>query len=169
VTKASEILAEGKRLAKKLKTWADLSNALFDPLDGLIAQQLPDASTRAEFRKSDVYDELHKLVEQKMQQTGVVSGSKPMKSGRFVVRLPKTLHGALEKEAVTEGTSLNQLVLTKLAVRLSDLTSGGKADLIQAFGEVRERGAKNDEAKPDYCPGEWPEGANPKRTDRGLP
>lgn len=73
-----------------------------------------------------------------MKQTGVAAGSEPEKSGRFVVRLPKTLHAALEQEAQAEGTSLNQLVLAKLAARLSSLVAGGKSSLIQAFGEVRD-------------------------------
>jgi predicted HicB family RNase H-like nuclease len=135
---ANDILAEGKRLAQKSNTWADLSNALFDPLDGLVAERFPGSADRAAFRKSAAYAKLHKLVEQKMQQTGVVAGSEPTKSGRFVVRLPKTLHAALEREALTEGTSLNQLVLAKLAARLSSLVTGGTASLIQAFGEVRD-------------------------------
>lgn len=36
-------------------------------------------------------------------------------SGKFVVRLPKTLHQKLAMEASTEGVSLNQYVLYKLA------------------------------------------------------
>lgn len=133
----SDILAEAKSLAEKSKTWADLSNAMFDPIDGLVMKRFPDAAERAAFRKSDTYMTMHKLVEQKMEETGVVAGSKPKKSGRFVVRLPKTLHAALEQEATMEGTSLNQLVVAKLAARLSSFASGGKASLIQAFGEVR--------------------------------
>lgn len=73
-----------------------------------------------------------------MQQTGVVTGAEPKKSGRFVVRLPRSLHAALEHEAQAEGTSLNQLVLAKLAVQLSSVASGRTAGLIQAFGEVRD-------------------------------
>jgi predicted HicB family RNase H-like nuclease len=117
----NQILEEAKDLAKKCKNWADLSNALFDPLDGLVVKHLPIPSDRAAFRKSDAYDKLHKLVEEKMEQTGVVAGSEPTKSGRFVVRVPKSLHLALEREAIAEGTSLNQLVLAKLAARLSTL------------------------------------------------
>jgi hypothetical protein len=41
-------------------------------------------------------------------------------SGRFVVRIPKSLHAALTLEAKAEGTSLNQLVVAKLAVSLRD-------------------------------------------------
>ena len=38
-------------------------------------------------------------------------------SGRFVVRVPKSLHRSLAEEAAGEGTSLNQYVLTLLASR----------------------------------------------------
>ena len=114
----SEVLAEAERLAEESKTWADLSNALFDPVDGLVAKSFHDATERREFRKSDAYDALHALVEQKMRQTGVLEGAEPKKSGRFVVRLPRSMHAALEREAREEGTSLNQLVLAKLAVPL---------------------------------------------------
>ena len=75
---------------------------------------------RAAFRKSETYGKLHALVEKKMQQTGVAAGAEPAKSGRFVVRLPRTLHAALEREAASEGTSLNQLVVAKLAARLGE-------------------------------------------------
>jgi hypothetical protein len=75
-----EILIEASRLAGKSKTWADLSNGLFDPQEGLIARRLPAPSDRAAFRKSDAYEQLHKLVERKMQQTGVLSGSEPTKA-----------------------------------------------------------------------------------------
>ncbi len=111
--------------------------ALFDPMEGLVAKHFPEAAGRATFRKSDEYGKLHALVEQKMQQTGLAAGAEPTKSGKFVVRLPRTMHAALEREAISEGTSLNQLVLAKLAARLSTLSSGGTASLIQAYVEVR--------------------------------
>ncbi len=123
MSEINDILAEARRLAGKSENWADLSNALFDPLDGLIAKRFADPADRAAFRKSETYGKLHALVEEKMQQTGVAAGAEPTKSGRFVVRLPKTLHAALEREAVSEGTSLNQLVVAKLASRLG--TPGG--------------------------------------------
>jgi predicted HicB family RNase H-like nuclease len=55
-----------------------------------------------------------------MHQHGLVKGAMPRKSGRFVVRLPQSLHLALEQEAQREGISLNQLVVAKLAAQLSD-------------------------------------------------
>lgn len=123
----NDILVEARRLAEESRTWADLSNALFDPLDGLVTKRFPGASERAAFRKSDAYGKLHKLVQQKMHQTGIIAGAEPKKSGRFVVRLPKSLHAALEQEALAEGTSLNQLVVAKLAARLSTLAGGSSS------------------------------------------
>ncbi len=132
------LLAEARKIAVSSKTWADLSNSLFDPLEGLVKRTFQNSDERAEFRKSKAYDELHELVERKMEATGVVSGATPKKSGKFVVRLPRSLHGALEREAETEGTSLNQLVVTKLAVQLDNLAGGRVGGIIRAFGEVRE-------------------------------
>lgn len=136
--RGSHILDQALRLAEKAKTWADLSNDLFDPIDGLVVKSFPDPGERAAFRKGEAYGKLHELVEHKMQQTGVRAGAEPEKSGRFVVRLPKSLHAALEQEAAAEGTSLNQLVLAKLAARLSTLASGGTGSIIQAFVEARQ-------------------------------
>lgn len=138
VTKNKQnILKEAERLAQSLRTWADLSNALFDPIEGLISRFFPTLQERKEFRKTKIYDQLHTLVEMKMKETGVVAGANPKKSGKFVVRLPRSLHAALEREAEAESTSLNQLVVTKLAVQLDNIMGGRLASLIQAFGEVR--------------------------------
>lgn len=119
--KTANILGEAKRIARRSKTWADLSNALFDPREGLVARAFPGRSERESFRRTETYNKLHDLVEQKMNETGVLPGATPKKSGRFVVRLPRSLHAALEREAAEEGTSLNQLVLTKLAIQLDTL------------------------------------------------
>ena len=58
-----------------------------------------------------------------VERHGLVEGATPKKSGRFVVRLPRSLHAVLEREAASEGVSLNQLVLAKLAVGLGRLTN----------------------------------------------
>ncbi len=136
--KTKIILREAKKLAESTKTWADFSNALFDPLDGLVAHMFKDPIERANFRKTTVYNKLHELVENKMQATGLIAGATPKKkSGKFVVRLPRSLHAALEKEAEAEDTSLNQLIVTKLAVQLDNIAGGRLARIIQAFAETR--------------------------------
>jgi len=135
--KTSTVLERARELAMKATTWADFSNALFDPFDGELVRIFPTQKDRETFRKTEEYKEIRALLQQKMSQTGLVKGAAPRKSGKFVVRLPRSLHAALETEAESEGTSLNQLVVTKLAVQLDNLAGGRLASIIQAFGEVR--------------------------------
>lgn len=137
--KKSVILKSARELAKKAKTWADFSNALFDPFDGELVRALPTQEDREAFRKTKEYREIRALLQQKMGETGLVRGATPTKSGKFVVRLPRSLHAALEKEAEAEGTSLNQLVVTKLAVQLDNLAGEKTEKIMQAFLEVRDR------------------------------
>jgi predicted HicB family RNase H-like nuclease len=52
--------------------------------------------------------------------------SKPLvrdASGKLQVRMPKSLHSALISEAADEGVSLNQLIVSKLAVQLKAATA----------------------------------------------
>jgi len=50
---------------------------------------------------------------------GIPSSGGKEYSGRILVRCPKSLHEALVEESDTEGVSLNQLCVTKLAVLLN--------------------------------------------------
>ncbi len=137
----TNLLQSAKNLSGNAKSWADLSNALFDPIDGLLAKALPGREERAAFVQSNQYQQIRRLVEDATTRTGMVAGGTPKKSGRFIVRLPQSLHAALEHEADQEGVSLNQLVVVKLAVQLSNLASGPNGHMgaiIQAFLEVRE-------------------------------
>ena len=73
---------------------------------------------------------LEKLAERENQGVvsagGWVARSLEQESGCFIVRLPQSLHAALEREAEQEGVSLNQLVVVKLAVQLSNLVQTGQ-------------------------------------------
>ncbi|HVA50929.1 MAG TPA: toxin-antitoxin system HicB family antitoxin [Pirellulales bacterium] len=54
-----------------------------------------------------------------MRKFGVIHGAAPSeKSGKFVVRIPKTVHQKLDIEARHEGVSLNQLAACKLSIPL---------------------------------------------------
>ena len=117
---ANRVLKQAEAAARSVETWADLSNALFDPVNGLITRTYPTRAEREEFLKTEQYKKIRELIAQAIAATGLVEGSTP-KSGRFVVRLPRSLHAALEREAVREGVSLNQLVVAKLAAQLSSL------------------------------------------------
>ena len=138
----SQVLAQAINATERLTNWADISNVLFDPENGLLARAFPDLDERKLFVQTDEYKAIRQIVSDAMKQSGVIEGATTEKSGKFVVRLPKTLHGALEQEANREGVSLNQLVVTKLAVKLSQISDGPKshfAAVAQAYLETRER------------------------------
>ena len=127
-SKPSAILDSAKDVASSVANWADLSNALFNPVDGLITKAYPTREEREAFMQTKEYRAIRELLQSAMDRSGLVDGATPQKSGRFVVRLPKTLHAALEREAREEGVSLNQLVVTKLAVQMSQLVTRQKED-----------------------------------------
>ena len=118
---ATTALDAAKDVARSVDNWADLSNFLFDPSDGLVTKAYPTRAEREAFMKTGEYQAIRALLLEQMKTSGLSEGATPEKSGRFVVRVPKSLHGALEREAAKEGVSLNQLVLTKLAVQLSQI------------------------------------------------
>jgi len=119
--KANRLLEQAKDVAGSVESWADLANALFDPLNGLITRAYPTRAEREAFLKTEQYQQMRALLSEAMDTHGLVKGAAP-KSGRFVVRLPRSLHAALEREAQREGVSLNQLVVAKLAAQLHTLT-----------------------------------------------
>jgi hypothetical protein len=131
MTTSSRIIERAERAAADAETWADLSNFLFDPREGLVAKAYPTREAREAFVKTDDYRRLRRLVADAMDRHGPVEGGTPKKSGRFVVRLPRSLHAALEREASAEGVSLNQLVVAKLSVglgRMAELAVSEPAD-----------------------------------------
>jgi predicted HicB family RNase H-like nuclease len=119
---ANRIVEKVEKVAGSAETWADLSNALFDPVNGLITRAYPGRAEREAFLKTKQYKKIRELLAHAIDTHGLVEGATPKKSGRFVVRLPQSLHAALEREAAREGVSLNQLVVAKLAVQLKTLT-----------------------------------------------
>ncbi|MCY3022953.1 MAG: toxin-antitoxin system HicB family antitoxin [Planctomycetota bacterium] len=112
------VLAGARHAARTAGTWADLSNALFDSETGLLAKAYPTRKERERFLKTNEYKAIRKLLTTAMRRSGLVRSATPRKSGRFVVRLPTSLHESLELEAAEEGVSLNQLVVYKLAAQL---------------------------------------------------
>ena len=125
MNKEKELLRSAQEISQSVDTWADLSNALFDPDTGLISRAYPTRKERGEFLRSEQYQQIRRLIDAATERTGLVEGATPKeKSGKFVVRLPKSLHAALENEAKREGVSLNQLVVVKLAAQMSQIVSG---------------------------------------------
>jgi HicB family len=124
MTTPQSLLREARRLAGTTQSWADLSNALFSPVDGLLTSAYRSREARRRFMQTPEYAQIQRLLADAINKFGLVEGATPKKSGRFVVRLPRSLHAALEREADREGVSLNQLVVAKLAAQLNTLAAG---------------------------------------------
>ena len=77
MNKAAELVKEAKKLAAEAGTWADLSNALFDPVHGLLAKAYPTRKERAVFVQSKEYEEICGLIDAAIARTGLVEGATP--------------------------------------------------------------------------------------------
>src|SRR5436305_1692639 len=92
----TELMETIHEIAEAAPTWADLSNALFDQENGVVVKLFPTPEARAAFVSSDEYREIKVLLKKAQERTGLVRGANPTKSGKLLVRLPKSMHLALE-------------------------------------------------------------------------
>ena len=136
---ASKILRQAQAELSRLQPGLTCPTPSSIPLTGSLLEAYPKANEREEFFNTPEYKAIRQLVNKSIQTHGLVDGATPKKkSGRFVVRLPHSLHEALELEAQSEGVSLNQLVVAKLAVQLNSMAGDPMALIVQAFLEVRQ-------------------------------
>jgi HicB family len=134
--KAQEIVEKAKSLAEQADSWVTFSNAVSDPETGLIAKMFPKQRERQAFFNSPQYEEINGILLDLIKRLGLTKGSASNKSGKFVVRVPKTVHQALEIEAELEGVSLNQLAASKLAASMKHTT--GVTEIAEAFHQVHD-------------------------------
>ncbi len=90
MSKTAELLRQAEQLAQSAPTWADLSNALYDPIEGLLARAYPTRAERVEFIKTDEYKRIHQLLADAMQRQGVTEGGSPPKITEFMVQFHLT-------------------------------------------------------------------------------
>jgi hypothetical protein len=100
-------------------TWVDANNAIYSPR-GPYARLFVTPEDRAAFEKSPERKQIDDLIDS-LPEPPLQPISKEY-SGKFNVRIPKSLHAALALEAEDEGVSLNQLVLTKLAAKIASFS-----------------------------------------------
>lgn len=115
-TRAQQLLALARKLAETPGlTWVEANNAVYGP-GGPFARLLPNAADRVTFAKTEESRQIDELIDSLPDPP--VGPQRREYSGKFNVRIPKSLHAALACEAEAEGVSLNQLVLAKLALHL---------------------------------------------------
>jgi hypothetical protein len=115
-TRAQELLTLAGKLAETPGlTWVEANNAIYGP-GGPFARLFPEAKDRLAFAKLPESSRIDELIDGLPEPP--LGPQRRDYSGKFNVRVPKSLHAALASEAEAEGVSLNQLVVTKLAMRL---------------------------------------------------
>lgn len=115
---ARQALLFARRTARATKSWVELYNALFG-IGGRLGELFPTPGDRTAFAKTPEYREIMSLLEQAQQSSGASRHTEA--SGTFIVRVPKSLHTALQAEAEAEGVSMNQLCVAKLSMQLRAL------------------------------------------------
>jgi hypothetical protein len=67
-----QILAAVQAEAPNVSTWADLSNFVFDPEDGLLAGVFATQAERESFIKTPEFKEIRRLINEAKDRTGLV-------------------------------------------------------------------------------------------------
>lgn len=114
--RAKELLTFAEKLVEAPGvTWVEVNNAVFGPV-GPFARLFPTEKDRKAFARTVESRRIDELIDSLPEPK--VGAQRREYSGKFNVRVPKSLHAALASEAESEGVSLNQLVVTKLAMHL---------------------------------------------------
>jgi antitoxin HicB len=122
---------------------------------GLFARvvELPGCMTQA-----DTFDELEEMIEDAMRgwiEAALESGQdipephpEEKYSGKFIVRVPRSLHRALVETARREGVSLNLFVSTTLGKAIGHENSEIKKGYPQSYLQPRQKRLVNDKTDP---------------------
>src|SRR5262245_29534416 len=115
-SRAEELLTLAQKLSETPGlTWVEANNAIYGP-GGPFTRLFPTAKDRVAFAKTEASRRIDALLDGLPEPA--VGPQRREFSGKFNVRIPKSLHAALVHEAEAEAMSLNQLVLAKLALHL---------------------------------------------------
>ena len=115
-SRAQELLDFGRSLQGSGLTWVEANNSIYGP-GGRFVTLFPTKADRMAFARMEESRKIDELIDSLPEPN--IRPSREEYSGKFVVRVPKSLHAALAAEAEAEGVSLNQLVVTKLSVQLA--------------------------------------------------
>jgi hypothetical protein len=70
----NRIVRQADELARAAQSWADLSNALFNPVNGLISTAFPTRAEREEFAKTEQYKKTRRMLSNAIDTHGLVEG-----------------------------------------------------------------------------------------------
>ena len=126
ISREQRFLDEARKLRRRKVSSRDYWNTLCG-VDGLFGQLFPTQSERVAFSQSDPWKEFqklwHELQERDKKTDPAFAKATENANGTVILRLPKSVHAALIREADHEGTSLNQLCVAKLSAQLAEVVS----------------------------------------------
>ena len=115
-SRAQELLTLARKLSEAPGlTWVEANNAIYGP-GGPFTRLFPTTKDRVAFSTMEESRHVDEILDRLPEPA--VGPQRREFSGKFNVRIPKSLHAALASEAEAEAVSLNQLVLAKLALHL---------------------------------------------------
>jgi predicted HicB family RNase H-like nuclease len=115
-SRGQELLTLARKLAQTPGlTWVEANNAIYGP-GGPFVRLFSNAKDRVTFSKTKESRQIDRFIDSLPEPP--VGPQRREYSGKFNVRVPKSLHASLASEAEAEGVSLNQLIVTKLALHL---------------------------------------------------
>lgn len=118
--RGKKLLAIAQSMYDAGASYLEISNALFG-IDAPCGKLFPSREEREKFLASPQHKAIRKLMSKlPMPHESLPSPDGP--SGKFLIRVPQSLHAALQAEAEAEGVSLNQLAVAKLAISLGKAT-----------------------------------------------
>jgi hypothetical protein len=119
--KARDVLAFAEERAQRASDWVELHNALYG-IGGKATELFPTEEERTAFCRTAEYKRINALFS-RLPHPPVRDMDEPPEptNGTISLRLPRSVHVALLKEAQAEGVSLNQLCLSKLVAQLREV------------------------------------------------
>ena len=124
--KPKQFLDEARKLHRRKISSTEFWNSLCG-IDGQLSRLFPTQTERVAFSKTAEWKKFHELwqelQEQDKQSNRAFAATTASANGTVILRLPKSVHSALIREAEHEGTSLNQLCVAKLSAQLAEVVS----------------------------------------------
>jgi predicted HicB family RNase H-like nuclease len=114
--KAKKALKQACQAAES-DDWVTLHNAVFG-IDGVVHELFKTASERTAFSETAEFKEIWRMIEELQGADDGYLQKLSSANGNVSIRMPRSLHAALLREADAEGVSLNQLCVGKLALQL---------------------------------------------------
>ncbi len=90
MNQATDLLRQAQQLAQTCPTWADFSNSLYDPLEGILARAFPTQEERRQFLQTAEFREIQQLMSESIERHGLLEGATPKRITEYMVQLHLT-------------------------------------------------------------------------------